>query len=607
MSRDHIAKSMNPFEEGWIEEGLFYRGEKPPLGKHWKEDDWVYLPHENYIPISKSRVLSVIKKEVAGQHNDLHVQHFVQLLEGIYHFHYHKTLNELKEDYEYFAPATGDYMRKNIVQEEVNFREKRFLVNFLQLMVRGNFNPLTHAEHKHAEKHNYLLDLPIDINWSIQDPAMIRNLLAYSQDDEGKAFIHEKVGVDHLDQFLQLPKAFDNRALVFHRGIEPDQVQGTFLLQKVNRIIDKIFDIIFAPLRKGVEKVSDQGETIISSAVDLGKDAVQGVVHRGKSVLAGRPFAPRTKTTTDNHDPLNMNRDDVVFLPRWLRRTSLQNQPLSLTGLFKTTLLQEPAMERVICIFRLFPPSPPPILKKLPLVGRFIKSPEPNAVDNTIHIKLFQKIPLADLELIFPEKRIRMKSFDKFMLGFLGMIGLVVGVVKGMSSGKNALIVIFSVLGLLAFKTIMRFINTRRRYMLQMSQDLYHKNLDNDIGVLQYLVDNIEDQEFKESLIAYMLLLKAGKPMSESELDSEAERLLNNHFDGLEVDFEVDDALEKITVKVDANGQEVLSEDQKNSTMFLPIVTAQTQVDGTVMYQAKSLPVALQVMDEKWDNFFQYS
>ena len=143
--------------------------------------------------------------------------------------------------------------------------------------------------------------------------------------------------------------------------------------------------------------------------------------------------------------------------------------------------------------------------------------------------------------------------------------------------------------------------------MLQMSQDLYRKNLDNDLGVLQYLVDNIEDQEFKESFIAYMLLVEAGRPLTETELDDAAERFINEAFNGLEVDFEVDDALDKITVQLDANGQEQPTQEQLNSTMFLPLVQEVTGDDGEIRYQAKPVADALEAMDYRWDNFFQYA
>ena len=592
------GQSTDPFSKGWIEEGLYYRGQQPPKSSEWSDDEWVYMPHENYIPVSKSRVVKAMGERLMDKIPAQQLKPFVELLEGVYHFHYHKILNALKEDYEYFSPSMGEKMRAGIAQAELESRERSFLINFIQLMIRGNFNPLSDAEHQQAEQHSYLLDLPIDINWSIKDPAMYHRLFEYSKSETGQKLIEDKLGINHLTNYLDVPKDYENRIMIFHRGISPDRTEGLFFMQKVNKGIDKVFELILKPLQKSVETVTEKTEHI-----------VEGTLEKGKNLISGRPFAPRALRQEDQSSETGEQEvgEGVVFLPRWLRRTSLENQSFSIGRLFKSSLLQEPAIERVICVFRQYPPTPPVIIRKIPFISRFIKVPQPDEVDPTIHVKLFQHIPLADLEIIFPEKHIRMKSFDKFMLGFLGFVGLVVGLVKGMDSGKGTLAVIFSVLGLLAMKTITRFINTRRRYMLQMSQDLYHKNLDNDLGVLQYLVDNIEDQEFKESFIAYMLLIEAGKPLTEAELDDAAERFLNESFNGLEVDFEVDDALEKITVKLDENGQEIQSDEQRASTMFLPLVHELTDESGEVRYQAKSVEDALEAMDDRWDNFFQYA
>jgi hypothetical protein len=582
-----------------MEEGLYYRGEAPPQGPDWNDDDWVYLPHENYIPVSKSRVIKAMQGELGTLFGEEAYTHFIELLEGVYHFHYHKVLNELKEDYEYFSPSLGEQMRVGVDSGELHQREQQFLINFIHLMIRGNFNSLGEAEYTQADQHSYLLDLPIDVNWKIKDPEMYQRLFNYSATEEGQRSIEDRLGVDNLTRFLDLPRAFDQRIMIFHRGIEPDRTEGLFFMQKVNRIFDKFFELILKPFQKGVNTVTEKTE-----------DLVEGTLEHGKNLLSGRPFAPRALAQEEGQTSTNVEvADSVVFLPRWLRRTSLDNQRFSLKNLFTSSLLQEPAIERVICVFRQYPPSPPPFLKKIPILGRFINMPEPDSKDPTIHVKLFQHIPLADLEIIFPEKRIKMKPLDKFMLIFLGLIGVIVGIVKGMGSesDKSALAVVFSVLLLLAIKTVTRFLNTRRKYMLQMSQDLYHKNLDNDVGVIQYLVDNIEDQEFKEAFIAYMLLAKAGKPLTEEELDEAAERFLNSNFNGLEVDFEVDDALEKITVQVDAQGQEHQSEDQAESTLFLPLVIAFDGEDGERRYQAKPISAALEAMDHRWDNFFNYN
>lgn len=607
-------RSQDPYSEGWIKEGLYYRGLTPPTATNseWEDHDWVYIPHENYIPVSKSRVTQAVLNDLEG-FDTTHLTHFIKLLEGIYHFHYHDVLNELKEDYEYFSPYKGEEMRTGCTKEDLKFRERRFLVNFLKLMSRGNFNPLTNHEQQLADQHSYLLDLPIEVNWKIQDPRLIKDLMAYSRTEEGQAVFKEAMGCDSLSDHLQLPKAYEDCCMVFHRGIDPDQTEGLYIPQKLNVLIDRIIEFFFKPVQKSVDKVSHQTEHLIEGAVNTGRDAVGGAVNLVTMGKFGGRQADHEDVNEANNSPSGMTQtknEGVVFKPRWLRRISLQNQVLTIKNFFKSTLMQEPAMERVICLFRLYPPSPPAILKRIPIVKRFVKTPAPDAVDQTIYVKLFQHVPMADLELIFPEKHIRMKSFDKFMLYFLGFVGLVMGIIKFSGSngneGKSVFIAILSILGLLGMKTVTRFINTRRRYMLQMSQDLYHKNLDNDVGVLQYLVDSIEDQEYKEALLAYAILLKAGNPLTEEEIDEQVEVLLNERFDGLEVDFEVDDALAKITVMTDAHGVEMITEEQQNSTMFLPLVLARHSEDGEIRYQAKSLPEALHAMDHKWDNFFDY-
>ena len=186
-------KSTDPFTPGWIEEGLIYRGDatpEPVKRKEWKTDDWIYLPHESYIPISKSRVIGALAGDLGGAQRAEFAQ-LVRLLEGIYHFHYHELLNELKEDYEYFAPWMGEKMREGVSAEELKERERRLMVNFTKLMVRGNFNPLSDAEQRHASGHTYLLDLPVDVNLKIQDPALIRDFIEYSKTPAGRAHLAE--------------------------------------------------------------------------------------------------------------------------------------------------------------------------------------------------------------------------------------------------------------------------------------------------------------------------------------------------------------------------------------------------------------------------------
>ena len=65
--------------------------------------------------------------------------------------------------------------------------------------------------------------------------------------------------------------------------------------------------------------------------------------------------------------------------------------------------------------------------------------------------------------------------------------------------------------------------NTKRRYMLNMTQSLYYQNLDNNAGVLLRLLEEGEQQEACEAILAYFattFLLGVG-PGEESNVCSD--------------------------------------------------------------------------------------
>jgi hypothetical protein len=134
----------------------------------------------------------------------------------------------------------------------------------------------------------------------------------------------------------------------------------------------------------------------------------------------------------------------------------------------------------------------------------------------------------------------------------------------------------------------MGYIRTLQKYNARMISELYDKNLDNDTGVLQYLIDSIEEQEYKEAMLAYYMLWLQGQPMREDDLDAAVESFLQQHFYGIEIDFEVDDALDKVLIKED------LSESH-----HIPLVQ-QFEHGGETWYQALPIDHALQVIEDRW-------
>jgi len=185
-------------------------------------------------------------------------------------------------------------------------------------------------------------------------------------------------------------------------------------------------------------------------------------------------------------------------------------------------------------------------------------------------LKLFQNVPKADLEMLFPNTCVRMRLLDKLLIGIpavvsggivlttklgasLVLLGSLFGFWLGLTSqpvelNKTALMVLSA--GLVAltgylWKQFNSFKNRKMRFMQALTQNLYFKNLDNNAGVFHRLVDDAEEEECKEAIMAYYFLLISDVPMSKVELDRKIESWLLTKWD-CAIDFEIDDALDKL-------------------------------------------------------------
>lgn len=83
------------------------------------------------------------------------------------------------------------------------------------------------------------------------------------------------------------------------------------------------------------------------------------------------------------------------------------------------------------------------------------------------------------------------------------------------------------------------------RYQKQLADTVYFRNLANNAGVLDLLVGAGEEQDVKEAFLAYWALRRANAPLAKGEIDKAAEAFLRERF-GLELDFEIQDALAKL-------------------------------------------------------------
>ena len=115
-----------------------------------------------------------------------------------------------------------------------------------------------------------------------------------------------------------------------------------------------------------------------------------------------------------------------------------------------------------------------------------------------------------------------------------------------------------------------------------MAKEIQTKSDNSQLGMLMHLMDSMEDQECKEMILSYCVLSANGKSMTLKEIDVKCEALLHKRFQ-INVDFDVEGAMVKLL-------REGLVEQRAG-----------------VLYTATPLRKALQRLDTKWDNLFEYS
>lgn len=206
--------------------------------------------------------------------------------------------------------------------------------------------------------------------------------------------------------------------------------------------------------------------------------------------------------------------------------------------------------------------------------------------EEQIFLKLFRNIPRSDLEMLFPNQQVRLKLFDKIKLAVSGGGGTIFGAISAIGKIGVALANPLAIIGVLAgfigiiVRQIMSIFNQRTKYMMTLSRNLYFHNLDNNFGVMNYLIDMAEEEEGKEAVLAYYFLhAQSDKNYTKEQLDGEIENYLKDKY-GTDIDFEVDDGIRKL------REEGILIE----------------QEDGIL--KVLNLHDASAMLDKQWDNFF---
>lgn len=168
-----------------------------------------------------------------------------------------------------------------------------------------------------------------------------------------------------------------------------------------------------------------------------------------------------------------------------------------------------------------------------------------------VYVKLFKNIPRTDLEMVFPNTRVRFRGLDKVKLGVTtgSSVGMgVVGAVSKVAVATNpvALAGVAVGLGGIAVRQAMNFVNQRNRYMVTMAQNLYFHAMADNRGVMTLLAERAAEEDVKEEMLLYSVIAKEHVTRADlPDIDGAIEQFMLNTF-GVAVDFDVDDALTRL-------------------------------------------------------------
>ena len=141
---------------------------------------------------------------------------------------------------------------------------------------------------------------------------------------------------------------------------------------------------------------------------------------------------------------------------------------------------------------------------------------DPNLDVSRVHFKIFKDVPKADVDMLLPGGRPRITRVDRAMIlwPLLFGVGLLLYQVFTQLLPAGDVRALASVASLslaagfcgYAYRSYHNYRTKRQAYILQLVRSLYFKALDSNTGVLMRLFDEAEEQECRETYLAYFCL-----------------------------------------------------------------------------------------------------
>ncbi|PUZ67104.1 hypothetical protein GQ55_3G405500 [Panicum hallii var. hallii] len=285
---------------------------------------------------------------------------------------------------------------------------------------------------------------------------------------------------------------FADKYVIFRRGIGIDRTTDYFFMEKVDVMISRAWSSLLRFIR--IDRLFSKKQHL------------------------------KPKKDTKKTDEINEDEEEPQL---FVERIRLEKMELSMKNLMSKMTIQEPTFDRMIVVYR--------------------RAGTKTKPDRGIFVKHFKNIPMADMEIVLPEKKnptLTPMDWVKFLIS--AVIGLVT-LVGSLEMPKADVWVVIAILsGVIGYcaKIYFTFQQNMTIYQNLITKSMYDKQLDSGKGTLLHLCDDVIQQEVKEVIICYYILMEQGKATIQ-DLDLRCEELIKEEF-GAECNFDVHDAIKKL-------------------------------------------------------------
>ncbi|CAD7704603.1 unnamed protein product [Ostreobium quekettii] len=475
-----------------------------PLGpKQWRaatgEDRAcdVVRPPERHIPVpaqelSRALLARMGDDEVRGDK----YRRLLRLFETTSQMEFADVRRRVKRSFRPFSlAASGKECGERGLAEgkALEEREQVFISDLITLMKAAHYRLLSQKDWDAALAEDFQLNMPLEVDWECCDKAMLTRYWEMRRE--------ERRGL----------AAMADCVLVFHRGVGVAKMEGLFLSEKVDLLIAYGMAAVMELLSRLWSLVSgDQAGPGYTQVPGEGATGVtDGKTHRNSRIVQRRTL------------------DRVLY-----------DVPTVLWNIHKIVEIQEPTFEDMLVVYR----------------KADHKARDPRAgqqavelANSNIFIKSFVDVPMADAELIFPEKKVLIKQITKIQLTLTVAAALIGAAVSVMGTNLDYAVIGSAVMLILGRAgQIYRSLALRKAELTSaLAKMVYAQARDSQEGAILSVLDEMADQTFKETILMYSLLLTHPGTLTKDSLDEECERFLEDNFN-LKIDFALDKCLYRL-------------------------------------------------------------